>query len=63
MQLRSIDSSQVVFLPVDPVRGWSDTSYRSVPVRDFPLGPALVTVFTNGIPSDAKYLVLEKRRH
>src|SRR4029079_3873096 len=43
MQLRSIDSSQVVFLPVDPVRGWSDTSYRSVPVRDFPLGPALVT--------------------
>ena len=61
VQLRSIDSSQVVFLPVDPVRGWSDTSFRSVPVRDFPLGPALVTVFTNGIPSDAKYLVLEKR--
>src|SRR5947207_13154759 len=61
VQLRSIDSSQVVFLPVDPVRGWSDTSFRSVPVRDFPLGPALVTVFTNGIPSDARYLVLEKR--
>jgi len=58
VQLRSIDNSQVAFLPVDPARGWSDTSFRSVPVRDFPLGPALVTVFTNGIPSDARYLVL-----
>jgi hypothetical protein len=59
--LRSIDSSQVVFLSVDPVRGWSNTRFTSIPVRRFPLGPALVTVFTNGIPSDAKYLVLEKR--
>jgi hypothetical protein len=63
VQLRSIDSSQVVFLPVDPVRGWSDTSFRSVPVRDFPLGPALVTVFTNGIPSTAKYLLVAKSHH
>jgi len=61
VQLRSIDNAQVAFLPVDPTAGWSDTTFRSVPVRDFPLGPALVTIFTNGIPSDAKYLVLEKR--
>src|SRR5205085_6818525 len=39
VQLRSIDSSQVAFLPVDPVRGWSDTTFKSTPVRDFPLGP------------------------
>ena len=31
VQLRSIDSSQVVFLPVDPAKGWSDTSFTSLP--------------------------------
>ena len=62
VQLRSLDNSQVVFLPVDPISGWSDTTFRSIPVRDFPKGPALVTVFTNGIPSDAKYLILAPRR-
>ena len=62
VQLRSVDNSQVAFLPVDPDHGWSDTSFRSIPVRDFPPGPALVTVFTNGIPSDARYLVLAYHR-
>jgi WD40 repeat protein len=56
VQLRSIDNSQVVFVPVDPVAGWSDTRFTSLPLRDFPLGPASVTVFTNGIPSDSKLL-------
>ena len=58
VQLRSLESSEVVFLLVDPVGGWSDTSFLSRPVGDFPFGPALVTVFTNGIPSTAKYLVV-----
>jgi hypothetical protein len=61
VQLRSVDSSEVVFLLVDPVGGWSDTSFTSRPVRGFPHGPALVTVFTNGIPSTAKYLVVPQR--
>jgi hypothetical protein len=60
VQVRSLDSSQVLLLPVDPVGGWSDTSFRSVPVRDFPPGPAMVTVFTNGIPSAAKSLLVGK---
>src|SRR5439155_20136570 len=58
VQLRDIDNSQVTFLPVDPIAGWSDTTFTSSPVNDFPAGPALVTVFTNGIPSDSKYLVV-----
>jgi hypothetical protein len=58
VQLRSIDNSQVAFLPVDPTAGWSNTSFTSTPVNNFPPGPALVTVFTNGIPSDSKYLVV-----
>jgi len=58
VQLRSIDNEQVTFLLVDPLRGWSDSSFSSLPARGFVSGPALVTVFTNGIPSDAKYLVV-----
>jgi hypothetical protein len=58
VQLRAIDNSQVVFLLVDPIAGWSDTVFTSIPVNNFPPGPALVTVFTNGIPSDSKYLLV-----
>src|SRR5437762_6553609 len=58
VQLRDIDSSEVAFLPVDPTAGWSDTTFTSTPVNNFPPGPALVTVFINGIPSDSKYLVV-----
>jgi hypothetical protein len=63
VQLRSIDSSQVVFLLPDPIGGWSDTSFTSIPVRHIPFGPALVTVFTNGIPSAAKPLLVTKPHH
>jgi large repetitive protein len=61
VQVRSLDSSQVRFLDVDPVHGWSDISFISRPVHGFPFGPALVTVFTNGIPSSAKYLIVAQR--
>ncbi len=53
VQLRSINSSQVTFLPVDPQCGWSDTSFSSSAITGFPSGPALMTIFTNGIPSVA----------
>jgi hypothetical protein len=39
VQLRSLDSNQVVFLLPDPVGNWSDTSFISRPVRNFPFGP------------------------
>jgi hypothetical protein len=58
VQLRNIDNSQIAFLPVNPTAGWSDTSFTSTPVNNFPPGPALVTVFINGIPSDSKYVVV-----
>jgi hypothetical protein len=53
-----MDNSQAAFLPVDPDSGWSDTAFRSKPVNGFPAGPALVTVITNGIPSEAKSVIL-----
>ena len=58
VQLRSIDSSQVIFLPVDPLRNWSDTTFTSGTISGFGFGPALLTVFTNGIPSAAEYLIV-----
>jgi hypothetical protein len=58
VQVRSIDSSEVVFASLDPDEGWSDTSFSSLPLTHFPLGPALATVFTNGIPSAARYFVV-----
>jgi hypothetical protein len=58
VQLRSVDGGQIAFLPVDSRRGWSDTSFTSSTITAFPSGPALLTVFTNGIPSRAKYLTV-----
>jgi len=58
VQLRAIGNDQVRFLFVDPERGWSDTTFGSLPPTGFVAGPALVTVFTNGIPSDAKYILV-----
>jgi hypothetical protein len=58
VQMRRIDNSQVTLLLPDPAVGWSDTSFTSGPVSNFPSGPALLTIFTNGIPSDARYLVV-----
>jgi hypothetical protein len=60
VQLRGLENSQITFLPVDPTGGWSNTTFTSLPVSGVPLGPALLTVFTNGITSDAKYLVVAK---
>ena len=61
VQLRRLDNQQVAFLPVDPQAGWSDTSFTSRPVKGFSPGPAQITIFTNGIPSLAKFLIVAKR--
>jgi hypothetical protein len=58
VQLRRLDSSEVVFLQPNPARRWSDGSFASLPLSDVPPGPALVTVFTNGIPSESKCLTI-----
>ncbi len=60
VQLHSLGNEQEVFLPVDEATGWSDTAFTSAVIADFPAGPALVTVFTNGIPSDARYLTVNQ---
>ena len=68
VQLLSLANEQTIFLPVDAERGWSDTAFTSTPITlmttsssGFPIGYALVTVFTNGIPSDSHLVVAETR--
>jgi hypothetical protein len=58
VQLLSLTNEQTLFLLADATTGWSDTSFSSAPITlmtssssGFPIGYALVTVFTNGIPS------------
>ena len=48
VQLRSLESGQMVFLPST---NWSTNSFTSLPVWNFPPGYALATVFVNGIQS------------
>jgi hypothetical protein len=58
LQIRRADSEQTRFLQVDPLAGWSDSTFTSLPLIDFPPGPALVTVFANAIPSIAQPVVV-----
>ena len=55
VQLRSLDNEQVRWLTPASFTG---TSYTSLPITGFPKGPAMVTVFVNGIPSQSKLLML-----
>jgi hypothetical protein len=64
VQLLSLANEQTLFLPVDAMTGWSDTSFTSTPITlmttsssGFPIGHALVTVFTNGISSQSQFVL------
>src|SRR5213078_2182015 len=69
VQLLNLANEQTLLLPVDAMTGWSDSSLTSTPITvmtasssGFPIGYALVTVFTNGIPSQSQF-VLVPRQH
>src|SRR5262249_26787111 len=64
VQLLSLVNEQTLFLPADAMIGWSDNFFTSTPITlmttsssGFPIGYALVTVFTNGIPSQSQFVV------
>src|SRR6266436_4800583 len=64
IQLLSLTNEQTLFLLADTTAGWSDTSFTSTPITlmttsssGFPVGYALVTVFTNGIPSQSQFIL------
>jgi len=59
IQLRRLDSESIRWLPVSAAPGWSDTSFTSVALTGLQPGHALVTVFTNGIPSLSRIITVE----
>lgn len=57
-QYEKAGSFKPLFL-ADPRAGWSsDPAFSSLPIEGFVPGPAMVTVFTDGIPSDAEYVIV-----
>jgi hypothetical protein len=58
-QLRPLGGSQTLFLPST---GWSTSSFTSMPVTNFPLGYATLTMFVNGIPSVSKIVLVTTAR-
>ncbi len=52
VQLRSLGNDQTVFLPSP---SWSNIAFISANIPPFPEGWAMVTVFTNGIPSKSTF--------
>ena len=66
VQLLSLTNEQTIFLPLN---AWSDTDFTSTSITlmttslsGFPIGYALVTVFTNGIPSQSQFVEAEPPR-
>ena len=64
VQLLNLGNEQTLLLPLDGMTGWSDSSFTSTPITvmtssssGFPIGYALVTVFTNGIPSQSQFVL------
>ncbi|HEY3322844.1 MAG TPA: kelch repeat-containing protein [Planctomycetota bacterium] len=58
VQLRSLANDQTAFLLPDPAHPWSNTSFTSKAVTGFPIGPASVKVYVNGIPSDSQMITI-----
>jgi len=46
--LRNVESGQTIFLLCTE---WQTNSFISTPANGLPLGPALFTIFVNGVPS------------
>jgi hypothetical protein len=63
VQLRRLDNGQLRWLWPDPTSGFSATSFTSLPITDFQGGPALLTVFVNGIPSQSKIISVIYKNH
>jgi photosystem II stability/assembly factor-like uncharacterized protein len=58
VQIFSLTNEQSLFLLSDAANNWSSTSFTSRPLPVLPPGYALVTVFTNGIPSTSRLTLI-----
>ncbi len=61
VQLRRPDNGQVAWLLPDPALGFSATVFHSMPLG-FAIGPVIVTVYVNGIPSQSVMIQIDAAR-
>ncbi len=59
VQLRRLDNGETRFLPLGTSPGFSATSFTSSGAWTMNHGPAVVTVFVNGIPSTTAYTLIQ----
>jgi hypothetical protein len=57
VQLRNIDNGQMAWLAMD---SFSSGGYSSRAITNFATGPAMVTVYVNGIPSMSQYVTVNE---
>lgn len=57
--LYSLGNEQVHWLTPDPAGGFSTTAFTSVPLVNFPAGPAYAIIYSNGIASDPVYFSVD----
>ena len=50
-QVQSLVNGETMMLPVDPAKGFSSSTFTSLPITGMPTGHALATIFVNGLPS------------
>jgi len=60
VQLSSLDNEQTFFVLPDPTSGWADTAFTGITqtINTLPPGYARLTIFSNGIPSLARIVLI-----
>jgi uncharacterized protein (TIGR03437 family) len=53
-RLQSLDNEQQTVIPLNPTFGWTNNTFSFTPLSGFPAGPALLTIYVNGIPSQGR---------
>lgn len=56
LQLHRIENDEMIYLPIDPDVGFSETYFLSSSSWTLNDGPAIATIITNSIPSESLYL-------
>ncbi len=56
VKLRRLDNGQTATLPSDPSVAWSGMAFTSLPATGFPPGPAMATVYLNGVPGQSIFV-------
>jgi hypothetical protein len=60
--LQRLDNGDTRFLELDPASGWSDRRFDALALTGFQPGPALLTVYVNGVREASRYVLVDGDR-